>query len=85
MPESELNMLKIYPNPTTGIIYLDATNITNVSVYTIEGRLINSYSNEKQIDLSNLAKGVYLLSIEQNSIKTIEKIVITKKWKEYHL
>ena len=44
---------KIYPNPTTGIAYMDIENNSEVKVYTATGYLIRiAYGTE--IDLSGL-------------------------------
>lgn len=71
-----LKNFKIYPNPTNGIITIETTNaIEKIELYTLLGRKL-SESNNTQIDLSNLANGIYLLTINtQDGKKGVMKIL----------
>lgn len=69
----------VYPNPTSGEIYITNDNaiIREISIYDIFGKLLlkeapTAYSH--QLRLSDYASGVYLLKIvtESNSIETIK-------------
>lgn len=65
----------IYPNPTSGIVQLnmDAKTIT---VTDILGKSLFIQKNVKNIDLSNLTKGIYFLNIEmENGSKEVKKII----------
>jgi hypothetical protein len=58
----------IYPNPSTGIFYIDnaSGNIREVKVYDITGKLVLHQKEEQpkaQIDISGCEKGLYLLEI----------------------
>ncbi len=62
--------IKLYPNPITGIIYIDATNVGNVAVEVIDlqGRKLYDISNldlsnRAEINLNKLAKGSYIVRI----------------------
>ncbi|MEC9303554.1 MAG: T9SS type A sorting domain-containing protein [Bacteroidota bacterium] len=67
------NNLQIYPNPTNGIITIIGEKIKNISVYNILGNQLfkveknNLNINSRNIDLSNLARGIYTIQIEQNN------------------
>ncbi|AZB11306.1 BspA family leucine-rich repeat surface protein [Chryseobacterium sp. G0162] len=53
-----------YPNPTTGVITVDATANENVYLYDITGKLIKNITLNKgsnRIDLTNYPSGNYLL------------------------
>lgn len=60
-----VNTFKIYPNSTKDIINIETTaEITKVEIYNTLGQLVNTISeNKKQIDLSALNSGIYLLTI----------------------
>ncbi len=73
------NIIKVFPNPTTGIINIEAENLTNVTIYSIEGRLIENFDKTNQIDLSFLKTGIYLISIKNNLQNNIQRVVITDK------
>ena len=55
--------LKIYPNPTKGKLNLLTNQELTVYLYSISGKLLRTYSlrGNKQIDLSDLPKGSYIL------------------------
>lgn len=59
------NELKLYPNPTTGIVYLENLEAgANISVYDIRGQLVykTKYSQLNQmLDLTNLPNGFYFV------------------------
>lgn len=81
-----LSGLKIYPNPTTGIVNIDLGNAildgkSVLNLYDIQGRIITTKEMNSSVDslnLSNLSDGVYMLSIENGTSKTTKKIVLNK-------
>ncbi|MES2386429.1 MAG: PKD domain-containing protein [Bacteroidota bacterium] len=80
------NLLSIFPNPGSGLFHISA-NLPTVSdaeilVYSPTGQLV-WFGSEKavsqinrEIDLGNLAKGLYLLRMQTGSGITIHKLVI---------
>lgn len=71
--KDEVSLLKIYPNPTSSILYIDSRHgLTNakISITNIMGALVNSnnYSlinpNLISIDASNLVTGTYFITIQ---------------------
>ena len=63
--ENEIPNYRIYPNPTSGLLYIESKeSISQISVYTILGQLIETNQSTNQIDLSKAETGVYLLKIE---------------------
>ena len=61
--------LKIFPNPTSGIVFVSQENedLTQVKVYTILGKEVysNSLLNSLKIDLSSKSNGVYFLEFSR--------------------
>ncbi len=55
------NNINVYPNPTTGIITIDTDNIDYVEVLNLSGEIILKKHVSKKVDLSNEAKGIYIL------------------------
>lgn len=74
--------INIFPNPSTGKFKLeieDVKGIINLSVLDLSGKIIFNESmnnNSKEIDLSKMAKGVYILQININSEILTAKILI---------
>jgi hypothetical protein len=77
--ENNLSNIQIYPNPTSGLVFIDSNNLIDVSAYSIDGRLIETFGKTNQIDLSFLSTGVYFLSIKTDKREIIKRIVISKE------
>ncbi len=75
--QSLANGLKIYPNPANGILNIESdNNIGNVSIISLEGKIIHSkLNNFKQIDVSNLNNGMYILEIKSENKVTRFKLL----------
>lgn len=73
---SHFNNLRVYPNPTNGILNFNNT-MDQIKVYDIYGKLLFKKSNSDVINIQDLANGMYLIniSLEANtqSIKIIKK------------
>lgn len=72
------NLLKVYPNPSTGIVFIEddqSSSVFLVDIYSINGTLIKRYTNPSQINLPE-EKGVYILRITANGNEvSIHRIV----------
>ncbi len=59
----------VYPNPTSDVLFLnfEKEGKQQVSIYNVSGKLVDSqwvdFSNEASVNVSNLPKGVYLISV----------------------
>jgi hypothetical protein len=61
---NQQNLFKIYPNPTNSILFIETTeDIYDVSMFSVDGKLLKSIINNNQIDLSNLSSSTYFLKI----------------------
>ncbi|MEC3874407.1 fibronectin type III domain-containing protein [Chryseobacterium salviniae] len=74
------NNIKVYPNPFTEVLNIsDASNVKNVLVTDIAGRLVKTIANPgKELHLGELKQGLYLVTLEmidgsKQTIKTIKK------------
>ena len=73
---SKTNILNIYPNPTKGIIMLEAQGIENVELINIQGKSVyTSKSNVRNIDMEYFAKGIYFVKVITNDGITVRKII----------
>lgn len=76
--------LSIYPNPSTGEFFIDATQLGlenfELQVFDVQGALLHeeqfNTSDIKSIDLSNLAKGVYNIRLISGEFVLVRRIVI---------
>jgi len=73
---------ELYPNPSNGQINIRLNNMTEdvqMKVYDLNGKLQRSeiiYKNLSRIDLSSLAKGTYILSLEKEGEVKTKKFII---------
>lgn len=77
---SNNNPLRIYPNPSNGNIKVESNIIIkHINIYSIEGKLIQSFekvnNKELALDISGLNKGFYLIEIVGNE-RNWTKIII---------
>jgi hypothetical protein len=56
--------LSVYPNPTSGIIFLEADNVESVLVTNLVGSVVLTKNKSKIIDLTYLSRGIYTLSVK---------------------
>ncbi|MCB0380210.1 MAG: T9SS type A sorting domain-containing protein [Flavobacteriales bacterium] len=73
--------INIYPNPSSGKIYFNNTSIQyEIHVFDMYGKIVFELpkGNHKDIDLSNLPNGVYLIKLSNENQSQIDKIIIYK-------
>ena len=68
--------VKIYPNPTSTIIFIEGEDIKNILLYNPEGKEINRYKNTDKIDISQLPAGSYIVKVITSSGVLSKKIII---------
>ncbi len=74
----EENIIKIYPNPTSGIFTIEGKNIQAVEVTNVNGQIIKQLSIENEqlsIDLSEQAKGIYIIKVTTDKGIAVGKVV----------
>jgi hypothetical protein len=78
---SSLN-INVYPNPSNGILTIDASKLNGepyqVMIYDLIGNLISNEQNATTIDLTDVKNGMYLVSIQSKSGRTTKRISILK-------
>lgn len=77
--ESLNSKIKLFPNPVFNemIYVLSNQNISKIYVYSVSGNLVKTFENTKELDVKNLPKGVYFITlILENGSNVDEKIII---------
>ena len=76
--EKEVTTLKVYPNPTTGNVFINGINSkTTVGVFSLDGRKIKTYVIYKNDSLKlNMPSGIYLLKVSSDYKTETKKIII---------
>ncbi len=69
--------IKLYPNPTTSIVHIEAPIEVNAKISSLDGRILMQAQHAIQIDLSQLANGVYMISLydANGTLVKIDKLV----------
>jgi len=70
-----LSELTFYPNPTSGTITFNRTDINKVEVLDAVGRTVAVYENAHIIDISKLTKGYYTMRITTAEGVAVRKVV----------
>ena len=72
--------VKVYPNPTNGLVYISSIDPVSVTVIGMDSKIVLSKKNAEMIDLTDAAAGVYSVKITDKDgilLKT-ERIVVNK-------
>ena len=77
----ELDGLLVYPNPATDFLKFDRSETSldgeiEIHIYDMFGRKITTQRNTDQINLSNLATGMYYYEYKIDTYKTTGKFVV---------
>jgi surface protein len=70
------NRVKLYPNPTSGVLYIDAEiSLSNIIVHDLLGKEVLRISGAQSIDMGSLMSGVYLLKLYDGNNLSIQRVV----------
>jgi Secretion system C-terminal sorting domain/Outer membrane protein Omp28 len=73
------NKVKLYPNPSTGIVKISTESNVQVKIIDILGKVVysnNSVTSDSNLDLSNLQKGIYLVKVIGENVYATEKLIL---------
>ena len=83
---SDINELKIYPNPAKNIVNLEiklkSKSEVNICIYSINGQIIKEIKKNvgsvinESIDISKISSGIYYIRVATNESVRFEKLVI---------
>jgi len=75
--------LALYPNPSNGRVIIKNSGIAleSIQITSINGRVVVIYNlngaiEDKEIDLSGLSTGMYLVKLSSNKASTVKKLII---------
>jgi PKD repeat protein len=75
--------IKIYPNPTDGLLYLDFANVEKIDfqlvVTNIQGIALKNQQLTKEtlqvVDMNDLPKGIYFLAFKNKAVNFVRKVI----------
>ena len=68
-------VVTIYPNPATDYVNVEGEGVEAIEVYSLAGALVASEKAESSINVSNLAKGTYLVKVSTVNGVKVEKLI----------
>jgi hypothetical protein len=70
----------LYPNPTSGVINIDADKAYDVEITDANGRVIkkniSTSAGTTSIDLGKVQVGVYFVTLRTNDISKVFRVVV---------
>ncbi|MCR4812869.1 MAG: choice-of-anchor J domain-containing protein [Bacteroidales bacterium] len=66
--------VKLYPNPTSGNLYVEVEGLQKVEIIDAVGRVVLSQNNGT-VNMSALANGIYTVRVSANGTTSIKKVV----------
>lgn len=55
--------IRVFPNPTTGVLFIQSKTAVNATVWTMDGRKLMEVVKAEKVDLNGLPAGVYMLRL----------------------
>ena len=77
-PRVEKRELHVYPNPFNSSLTIEAPDNATISVYNINGRLIETLTSHRWIPQGTVGGGVYFIYIQSTRDRYIEKVLYLK-------
>jgi hypothetical protein len=72
--------IRVYPNPVSGMLYIESADVVNVGLYNMEGRLLGRYNGAGlQIDVAHLPEGLYIALISDKNGSLISRETFVKR------
>ncbi|XZF13384.1 T9SS type A sorting domain-containing protein [Chitinophagaceae bacterium MMS25-I14] len=72
--------IRIFPNPTNGIVNIDAPVKVNISVRDLSGKVVLFAPDAQKVDITSVANGVYMMMITdtEGHLLKVEKVFKTQ-------
>lgn len=69
--------VRVYPNPSNNYFQISSEAVVEkVALYSIQGQLVKSFEKQEKYDVSDLAKGVYLIKIYGEDCSISKQIIV---------
>ena len=76
---SQIDNINIYPNPTNDYIYISGATVRETRIFTVTGSLVKEQlSSLNEINISNLASGMYILQIVTDEGMIVNRQILKK-------
>lgn len=68
--------LKLFPNPTNGILNIENGDFIKIVMYDLTGKVVKKSEAASKLDLSDLPKGIYIIRLFSEKAIAVDKIII---------
>ncbi|HZY82627.1 MAG TPA: ELWxxDGT repeat protein [Cyclobacteriaceae bacterium] len=68
-------LVSVYPNPATEYVIIAGSDVLEVTLIDVNGRVIGSFIDERILDVSSLSTGVYFVKIATEKFTTTKRII----------
>jgi hypothetical protein len=69
----------VYPNPANGVVRIEGVEVDEVRVYNALGQMVKIVRWTNEIDVADLAEGVYLVRIrDSKGVSQTERITVIR-------
>ena len=66
----------VYPNPFNNDLNVSSQiKVENLRLYNISGQLVKQVKNSNSLNVSELAKGIYILEVTADATREIRKVI----------
>lgn len=72
----KLESVLLFPNPTYGIVNIEAKNLNTILLFDIRGKFLKEYGPNKKINLAEFSKGIYFLKLISEEATRVDKIIL---------
>lgn len=71
----------LYPNPAHSMLYIKMPEKADVTIYSVEGKLIAQHRNTLQVDISDLPVGIYQVRLQDRKgrLVKVEKLIVIRE------
>lgn len=72
--------VKLYPNPTKGVLHISGFENANVYVYSSTGKMVAEFTDFTggSIDISGMASGIYFINIQTEENTVTKKVALNR-------
>src|SRR5690606_22525758 len=68
--------ISIHPNPTKNFVNISSNKqLDEISLYSLEGKLLEKHANIQKLDLSKYPKGVYIVTVQSGKLQKTQKVI----------
>ena len=75
---SNSSNISVYPNPGTSMIHIAAPVSVNISIMSTDGRIVLKQQNATDVNVTNLASGMYMIMIYDENNRLLKNQKFTK-------